>query len=98
MDLKKSIGLNAAWTPAEQDKFIKYINLKLASMGCPVFGHEHDGELVELISAMLLHHRETDRLLANYLCPADWRIQKFLDDYLYDCQPVPKLPSTTFVL
>ena len=41
--------------------------------------------------------REKDRLLGQYLCPADARIQTFLYDYLQDA-PVTKLPSRTFTL
>ena len=41
--------------------------------------------------------REKDRLLGNYLCPADQRIQTFLYDYLQDV-PVTKLPARTFTL
>ena len=50
------------------------------------------------MSALLQHQRETERLLANYLCPADWRIEPFLDDYLYETGLAPKLPWRTFVL
>ena len=41
--------------------------------------------------------REKDRLLGNYLCPVDQRIQRFLYDYLQEA-PVTKLPSRTFTL
>ncbi len=46
---------------------------------------------------MLAHQREINRLLANYLCPADNRIQTFLYDFLQDA-PLAKLPTRTFVL
>ena len=38
------------------------------------------------------------RLLADYLCPADWRINHFLTEYLYDTGLTIKLPTRTFVL
>ena len=38
------------------------------------------------------------RLLADYLCPADWRIDHFLREYLYDTGIAIKWPTRTFVL
>ena len=65
MDLKRSIGLGAG-TPLYPDKkLLQYINLKLASLGCPTVAGETDTEFQELAAALLLHHRETDRLLAD---------------------------------
>jgi hypothetical protein len=76
-----------------------YINLKLAAIGCPVADTATDengfGNLAE---SMLAHNRETARLLADYQCPADWRIQHFLDEYLYPTGLTPRLPSQTFIL
>ena len=46
---------------------------------------------------MLAHQREINRLLANYLCPADNRIQTFLTDFLQE-SAVAKFPTRTFVL
>jgi len=98
MDLNRSIGLRAA-TPLYPDKkLLQYINLKLASLGCPTVAGDADPEFQELAAALLLHHRETDRLLAEYLCPADQRIQNFLDEYLDDKAAAVKLPHHTFVL
>ncbi len=84
--------------PDSEKKLWPYINLKLAALGCPTARAAEDAEFQELVSSLLLHQRETERLLANYLCPADWRIQQFLDDYLYETGLAPKLPSRTFVL
>jgi len=49
---------------------------------------------------MLANYREKERLLADYLPPADSRIQAFLDAYLADLPPAdrPRLPSRTLVL
>lgn len=66
MDLARSIGLGTA-TPLYPDKkLLQYINLKLASLGCPTVASETDAEFEELATALLLHHRETNRLLADY--------------------------------
>jgi len=84
--------------PESEKKLWQYINLKLAALGCPTARAAQDGEFQEMVHSLLQHHRETERLLANYLCPADWRIQQFLDDYLYETGLAPKLPWRTFVL
>jgi phosphoenolpyruvate carboxykinase (diphosphate) len=75
---------------------IQYINLKLAALGCPTLEVSNTVKFEE-IAALLAHQREMNRLLANYLCPADNRIQTFLYDYLQDA-PLAKLPARTFVL
>jgi hypothetical protein len=76
---------------------IAHINVKLALIGCPPVAIEDNKEFAEIVSAMASQSREKDRLLGNYLCPADRRIQTFLYDYLQDV-PVTKLPARTFTL
>jgi hypothetical protein len=84
----------------------KYLNLKLAALSLPTVGTEGDADFHEVAGAFLSHFRETMRLLTNYLCPADQRIQSFLDRYLADVAVVEggepggsvKLPGVTFVL
>jgi len=53
-----------------------------------------------MASPLLRSYHQKERLLGKYLCPADARIQSFLDDYLRDCCPegAPRLPAGTFVL
>jgi phosphoenolpyruvate carboxykinase (diphosphate) len=62
---------------------IPYINLKFAALGCPTC-ESGDHSQFEEMSALLAHQREINRLLANYLCPADNRIQTFLYDSLQE--------------
>ena len=76
---------------------IAHINVKLALIGCPPVAMEGNTEFAQIVSAMAQQSREKDRLLGNYLCPADQRIQTFLYDYLQDV-PVPKMPVRTFTL
>ncbi|HVR34272.1 MAG TPA: hypothetical protein VMS21_00305, partial [Methylomirabilota bacterium] len=98
MDLKRTIGLGARDSAFPDEKLIHFINLKLSLLGCPGVARAGDGEFNELSAALLQHNRETERLLSDYLCPADQRIQDFLTDYLEGCPPVLKLPAKTFVL
>jgi phosphoenolpyruvate carboxykinase (diphosphate) len=78
------------------ERLIQYINLKLAALGCPTCETGDNSQFDEM-SAILAHQREINRLLANYLCPADNRIQTFLYDFLQEAA-LGKLPSRTFVL
>jgi hypothetical protein len=78
------------------EKLIQYINLKLAALGCPTC-ETGDTSQFEEMSALLAHQREINRLLANYLCPADNRIQTFLYDFLQEAA-LAKFPTRTFVL
>ncbi|MGD0058481.1 MAG: hypothetical protein ABSD58_03595 [Verrucomicrobiia bacterium] len=98
MNLEKSVGLGRTSGDVWDKKTMLYINLKLALMGCPTVASDSDPELAELTDTLLLHQRETDRLLADYLCPADQRIQDFLNDHLRDTATTVRLPSRAFVL
>ncbi len=79
---------------------LSYINLKLAALGQPTVGSARDANFLSVAQPLLRNYREKSRLLARYLCPADWRVQNFLDAYFNEdpvTEPVP-LPSQTFVL
>ncbi len=100
MPVKRDFGLRLdRHSPAEHERLIAYINIKLASMGLPIYTREGTA-FVRLASDMLENFREKDLLLAGYLPPADKRIQDFLDSYLGDLglQSLPRLPSNTLVL
>ena len=76
---------------------IAHINVKLALIGCAPVPLPGDREFAAISAAMAARSREKDRLLGNYLCPVDQRIQTFLYDYLQEI-PAPKLPARTFTL
>jgi hypothetical protein len=94
-------GREASQT-ATQSTLVKYINLKLAALSLPTVGTQGDADFQDVAGAFLSHFRETQRLLTNYLCPADQRIQAFLDRYLENVNTgtpaSAKLPGVTFVL
>ncbi len=93
MDLKDRIGLNA--DPLSDNRLIEYANIKLAYMGLPTAGAS-SSQFLEMGRALISRNQEAERLLANYLCPADQRIQSFLEAYTGD--PAIRLPGKTFVL
>jgi hypothetical protein len=99
-ELKSRVGIGqpAPYRPDAQT--IQYINFRLSSLGLPTVPAPAQAteEWTDMVHALLSHQRETDRLLANYLPPVDWRIQSWLDEYLYDTGTPLRLPHDTFVL
>ena len=105
MDLAKSLGLktNSSKLAAEEEKkrLQLYINLKLHSSGLPACeAQDCDNDFFSIADDLLQSYREKSRLLSDYLCPVDQRIQDFLNDYLQDsgCDKTPQLPSNTLIL
>jgi len=97
MNVYQRIGLTAEGRSAIEERPIRYVNLKLAALGCPTVQTDDQSEFHELAGVILAHHLgETEP--ASKLCPADQRIQDFLDAYLADTAKSPRLPSHTFVL
>ncbi len=78
---------------------LRYINLKLGALGQPMNSHVMDASFLDITRPLLRNHLEKNRVLSDYLCPVDKRIQTFLDSYLSDSGvPVARFPSSTFVL
>ena len=73
------------------------INAKLWFRGQPIVGKESEFALLKTSKHLLANLQEKNRLLAEYHCPADTRIQNFLDRYLTGCD-VPKLPTNALQL
>ena len=95
----ETLNSGRAVQPGRPDAtLIEGINLRLALTGCPTFGHDAASSLPSLAAPMFSRQKETMRLLADYLCPADWRIDHFLREYLYDAGFTAPWPKRTFVL
>ncbi|HNU77958.1 MAG TPA: hypothetical protein PKM75_06290, partial [Prolixibacteraceae bacterium] len=101
MDLKKSFGFSKAGTNEipRPKRVNEYINLKLAALGQPVVKGTSGFDFLELANDLIKNHREKNRLLSTYLCPADQRIQNFLDSHLTEFRDKvhPRLPPHTFI-
>ena len=102
MDLARVLGFNHASVSGddERDKLQLYINLKLASSGQPTRVSSDAARFFGISRDLLKSYREKNRLLANYQCRVDQRIQNFLKRYLEDLalDSVPMLPTQTFIL
>ena len=100
MDRKRSLGIGMkADDPEQRERIIRYINLKLASMGLP-YSNSADVMDIDIAHDLIENFKEKNRLLSTHLCPADKRIQDFINDYLSDVQidEIPELPKDTLIL
>jgi hypothetical protein len=102
MDYAHTLGLHKTIEdPREEREDLQlYINLKLASSGQPTCISPEAARFFEISRNLLKSYREKNRLLWNYQCRIDQRIQAFLDRYLGELEPrqIPRLPSQTFIL
>lgn len=100
MDEKRSLGIGTdIGGDSERERILRYINLKLASLGKPISSYS-GGDDIELAHDLIENFKEKNRLLANYLCPVDRRIQQFLDSYLgeFPVEERGELPRETLIL
>ena len=102
MDFKTQLGLDPKTADAVFDRqsLLEYVNLKLTSIGQPIFGDLSDSDFFGLSKSLLESYQEKSRLLANYLPPCDQRIQDFINDYFssLDSSEVPSIPNRTLIL
>lgn len=84
--LKDQIGFTpegpALASPAEENRLREFVNLKLAARGYSIVGNESDYPFLDLGRSLIASFQEKNRLLSDYLCPADACIEAFLKDYL----------------
>jgi len=84
----------------KQSQELQYINLQLAALGQPIFEVDGNQQFLEIAESLLKNYSRQRRLLPNYRCPADQRIQEFLDAYFREnnIETAVNLPGETFVL
>ncbi|MBK7355333.1 hypothetical protein [Propionivibrio sp.] len=92
--------VNAALPPSSvsADDLKAAINLRLALLELPLAAGAEGAAVTGLMAPILARQRELSRRLSDKLCPADTRIQNFLNAYLADAGPAPRLPGRTLVL
>ncbi len=79
----------------DRRRLAEVINAKLWFRGQPIVGEESDFALLKTSKHLLANLQEKNRLLADYHCPADARIQAFLDRYLAGCGcDIPRMPTS----
>lgn len=103
IDLSRDLGFPPYQSLPHPDehrrKLRRYINIKLAASGLSPVDLDEDSEIASLPAGLLAQHRERTRLLGDYRCPIDRRIEDFLERYT-GCTGDEKLrlPGMTFVL
>lgn len=99
MSTKPDVGIGAEFSdPKARDRRIRYINLKLATHGLPYFEKSEHQDL-DIAHDLIESIREKNRLLADHHCPADQRIQSFIEDYFEDLDlSDATIPTNTFEL
>src|ERR1700686_3487072 len=90
----------AVFSNQHDEELVRYINLKLPALGQPTSRSAADRYFLEIAGPLLRNYYQKDQLLADRLCPADARIQSFLDAYLSEVCPegAQRLPANPFVL
>jgi hypothetical protein len=81
MELERTVGLRpdgSVWLP-ERRAAVSSILLKLAAMGTRIPPAAGDEEVLQLTGDLFARYREQTRLLSEHLCPADRRIQHYID-------------------
>ena len=84
MELERTVGLRAdgaVWLP-ERRAAVSSILLKLAAMGVRIPAGAGDEDVLHLAGDLFARYREQTRLLSEHLCPADQRIQRYIDGLL----------------
>ncbi|MCG6937329.1 MAG: hypothetical protein LJE83_04060 [Gammaproteobacteria bacterium] len=79
---------------------LQHIDLQLASLDQPPCKQPYKNSYLDVANSLLKNYRQHRHLLADYRCPADQRIEAFLNDYLKanDVQYTVRLPGSSFIL
>src|SRR6476659_3331914 len=103
MDLERTVGLKSDGTIAQPERqvAVRLLLLKLAAMGAQIPAEVGDQETLHLAGDLFARYREQTRLLSEHLCPADRRVQNYIDDLLATAglsETAARLPGETLIL
>lgn len=79
----------------------QYIKLRLEALGLidNACGEDESDGFLALAKSLIINYRERERQFKNYLCPADQRVQTFIQNYFKGLDvPDIQIPSFTFTL
>lgn len=95
LDTKLGFYSEGSNTAVRRRRLIRYINLSLDALGLPSVTKAEDEQFAAIARNMLDNYRAKTRLLADYRCPVDARIEEFLNGHFADLdlgEPL-RLPS-----
>ena len=88
VELQRSLGFNPGATEdtlkQQRKQLLQYINLQLIASGQPHAEESDDGHFADVARGLLDQHQALARLLSDYRCPIDKRIEDFLSQYFSD--------------
>ena len=100
-----SLGFDQRLSPDERQtrrtELLQYVNLKLAAHGQPIVGPDGAADFVRVAHGLLANFDQKTRLLEDYRCPADERIEQFLNSHFQDVLSggqALRLPGRTLIL
>jgi hypothetical protein len=98
LETRNDSGLNQA--SSDRSELVQHINLHLAALGLPTHQGGAAHSQLQIAGDLLRSYQHQKRLLTDYRCPADQRIQNFLNTYFKQrgVQSEVVLPGTSFVL
>lgn len=97
----KSLGFFEDTRQNSKEYIHQYIKLRLEALGLVDGDFEDDAAdgFLHLAKSLIINYRERERQFKNYLCPADQRIQNFINGYFKGVDaPEIHIPSFTFTL
>jgi hypothetical protein len=95
MDIENTLGLTAAGESASRrQRRLRQVNLQLVASGLPVVA-DADAEFTAVARDVVDSFRMQARLLGEHRCPADQRIEAFLQDHFNERL---RLPDRTVIL
>jgi phosphoenolpyruvate carboxykinase (diphosphate) len=95
MDIENALGLTAAGeSAARRQRRLRQVNLQLVASGLPVV-NDADAEFTAVARDVVDSFRMQARLLGEHRCPADQRIEAFLQDHFGEDL---RLPDRTVIV
>jgi len=90
----------ACHLPPERERLVQKINLQLAVLGQPTCNIEAQDDYLQVAGDMVRKLQQNRRLLSEYRCPADRRIEVFVTGYLRNAGVDYRfsLPTQNFLL
>ena len=102
MDLERTVGLKSDGSIAQPERqvAVRLLLLKLSAMGAQIPAELGDEDTLQLAGDLFARYREQTRLLSEHLCPADRRIQGYIDRLLALAGSTERvrLPAETLIL